>query len=149
MSSQSFSFGASPSVSKERWLKHAVHKMSRGYNLIVNKDRKVANFYKGFGDFESCSYQTARKLILHDYVELIGEHEMGLEYRLKSDKNIEVGAVAVEEDEEDTDEVGIDTEDAIEEDEDLLDDDELENSSEEDEDEGDIPRKRDEDDFDE
>jgi len=101
MSSQSFSFRASPSVTKERWLKHAVHKMSRGYNLIVNKDRKVANFYKGFGDFESCSYQTARKLILHEFLELVGEHEMGMEYRLKTDKDLDVASSS---DDDDTDE---------------------------------------------
>jgi len=75
--------------------------MSRGYNLIVNKDRKVANFYKGFGDFESCSYQTARKLILHEFLELVGEHEMGMEYRLKTDKDLDVASSS---DDDDTDE---------------------------------------------
>ena len=104
MSSQSFSFRASPSVTSERWLKHAVHKMSRGYNLIVNKDRKVANFYKGFGDFESCSYQTARKLILHDFLELVGENDMGMEYRLKLDKDLDVTSSSDDADDPDDDE---------------------------------------------
>ena len=129
MSSQSFSFGASPSVTKERWLKHAVHKMNKGYNLIINNERKVANFYKGYGDFESCSYKTARKLVLQEFVELVGEHEMGLEYSLKGGKSIEVDASP-----DDDDDVGIDADSAIEESEAVLDDD-LEEAGGDDEDE--------------
>lgn len=78
--------------------------MSRGYNLIVNKDRKVANFYKGFGDFESCSYQIARKLIHHEFLELVGEHEMGMEYRLKLDKDLDVTSGSDDVDDTDEDE---------------------------------------------
>ena len=121
MSSHSFSFGASPSVSKERWLKHAVHKLAKGYNLLVNHDRKVANFYKGYGDFESCAYKTARKLILHEYVELLGEHEMGLEYTLKSDKDLDVTSVT----EDDIDEVEMDADEVIEETTDVMNEDDL------------------------
>ena len=123
MSSQSFSFGASPSVTKERWFKHAVHKLAKGYNLIVNKDRKVANFYKGFGDFESCSYKTARKLITQEFVELIGEHDMGQEYRLKSDQDIDIADAP---DEDDTDEAETEAVDAIEEAKDVIEDEDLE-----------------------
>ena len=106
--------------------------------LIVNPERKVANFYKGFGDFESCSYQTARKLILHEFVELLGEHDMGQEYRLKTDKNIEV--TAVDDDDDDDDDVGLDSDDTIEEDDDVVDDDDELGDAEEEEEEDDLYR---------
>ena len=83
---------------------------------------------KGFGDFESCSYQTARKLILQEFVALVGEHEMGLEYRLKIDKNIEVEANADDED-DDNDDVGLDAGGELEESENVIDDDDLEDAA--------------------
>ena len=99
----------------------------------MNKDRKVANFYKGFGDFESCSYQTARKLILHDFLELVGEHEMGIEYKLKSDKDLDV--VPGSDDDDDADEVSMSASDEMDDSTDAIDDDLESAADEEDEEE--------------
>ena len=124
-SSQSY-YGASPSVTKERWLKHAVHKLSKGYMLIVNSERRVANFYKGYGDFESCSYQTARALISGEFVESDGEDPMGIIYKLKSDTDVAIQP-SVEEDEADSlDTDSIDTDSSIDDEPDL--DEQLENT---------------------
>ena len=89
-SSDYSSFGASPSVSKERWVKHALAKLSKGYMLIVSTERSIANFYKGYGEYESCSYHAARRLIKNGFVEADGEHSMGTIYRLQSDHEVEV-----------------------------------------------------------
>ena len=127
-SSQSY-YGASPSVTKERWLKHAVHKLSKGYILIVNSDRKVANFYKGYGDFESCSFQTARELINGGFVEEDGDDPMGIVYTLKSDKDIDITTSEHDDEDEEDDSANIDTEAALEEEEANLDE-ELEDNEE-------------------
>ena len=144
MSGPSFSYGASPSVSKERWIKHAVHKLSKGYNLIIDKNRKVANFYKGYGDFESCSYKTARKLILQEFVDLVGDHEMGLEYTLKYEKGAEIDT-ALKNKADDSGDVEMDTESAIEEIEGVIDEDDLDEAGVNDDDEEE-PKYHDDDD---
>ncbi len=87
-SSDYSSFGANPTVSKERWLKHAIAKLSKGYMLIVSKERHVANFYKGYEQYESCSYHAAHRLIRDGYVEEAGRHESGLMYALKEEHRI-------------------------------------------------------------
>ena len=93
----------------------------------MNKDRKVANFYKGFGDFESCSYQTARKLILHDFLELVGENDMGIEYRLKLDKDLDVTSSSDDDPDDDETITASDSTDAL--------DDELEGAADEEDEE--------------
>lgn len=77
--------GAFPTVSKEQWVKHSIKKLSRGYMLIVSKTRNVANFYKGYGDFETCSFHTAKRLIREGYLEETGEHMLGTLYQLKAE----------------------------------------------------------------
>ena len=104
-SSDYSSYGASPSVTKEKWMKHAIAKLSKGYNLIVSEERHVANFYKGFGDFESCSYKTARRLIKEGFVQKDGEDSMGFIYKLAVDGEVDVEGEAndIDGDEEETD----------------------------------------------
>lgn len=73
------------SDSKERWARHAISKLSKGYKLVVSKTRKAANFHKGFGDFETCPYKTAARLIKEDYVEEVGEDALSTIYELKAE----------------------------------------------------------------
>jgi hypothetical protein len=77
--------GAFPTVSRDQWIKHTIKKLSKGYMLIVSKTRNVANFYKGYGDFETCSYHTAKRLIQEGYLEECGEHMLGTLYQLKAE----------------------------------------------------------------
>ncbi len=88
--------GAFPTVSKEQWVKHSIKKLSKGYMLIVSKTRNVANFYKGYGDFETCSFHTAKRLIREGYLEETGEHMLGTLYQLKAEYKEEVAAPKVE-----------------------------------------------------
>ena len=71
-----------PSVSKEKWLTHAKTKLARGYVLIVG-GRKRANFFLPEKGYETCTYDSAKKLIKEGHVEAVGEHSLGTVYRLK------------------------------------------------------------------
>ena len=79
------SISAPPSVSNEQWKKHALKKMASGYLLIIGDTRNIANFYKGNGELESCSYRTAIRLLREEYLEEAGAHITGTIYTL-SDK---------------------------------------------------------------
>lgn len=53
----------SPSVTKEKWFKHAVRKLASGYVIIVDPELKNANFFKPGKGFEMCAYSTAKEMI--------------------------------------------------------------------------------------
>lgn len=73
------------SDSKERWARHAISKLSKGYKLILSKTRNTANFYKGSGDFETCPHRTATRLIKEGFLVETGEHMLGIVYELKEE----------------------------------------------------------------
>ncbi len=70
------------SDSKERWAKHAINKLSKGYKLIVSRTRKTANFHKESTGFETCPHRTAMRLISEGYLKETGEHALGGVYEL-------------------------------------------------------------------
>lgn len=69
--------GVAPSVSREKWARHALNKMSHGYVLIVGQERRNANFFKAGKGYEMCSYATARQLIKQGLVVEGGTHPLG------------------------------------------------------------------------
>lgn len=71
------------SDSKERWAKHAISKLSKGYILIISKTRISANFHKPGSGFETCPHKTAMKLVRAGYLNETGEHDLGITYELK------------------------------------------------------------------
>lgn len=71
-----------PTVSKDKWINHAKHKLSRGYVLIVGTERKTANFHSREKGYEMCSYQVARQLIKEGAVRKVREHHLGDVYEL-------------------------------------------------------------------
>lgn len=71
------------SDSKERWAKHAISKLTKGYKLIISKTRRSANFHKPGSGFETCPHKTAMKLVHAGYLNEIGEHDLGIIYELK------------------------------------------------------------------
>lgn len=71
-----------PTVSKEKWVNHAKAKLSRGYVLIVGKNRKTANFYLKNKGYEMCGYDVAKQLIKDGLVVESGEHTLGTVYSL-------------------------------------------------------------------
>lgn len=71
-----------PTVSKEKWVHHARAKLSRGYVLIVGKNRKTANFYLKNKGYEMCGYDVAKQLIKDGLVVESGEHSLGTVYSL-------------------------------------------------------------------
>ena len=73
------------SDSMDRWSKHAISKLSKGYKLSISKTRIRANFIKEGGGYETCPHRTATRLIKEGYLEKIGEDEMGDIYTLKAD----------------------------------------------------------------
>ncbi|ARA93196.1 hypothetical protein AWN76_008515 [Rhodothermaceae bacterium RA] len=76
------SLRTSPSVTREKWYKHAVRKLAGGYVLIVNAERKNANFFKPGKGFEMCAYNTARELIRSGAVVQTRMHYRGAQYEL-------------------------------------------------------------------
>ena len=73
------------SDSKERWARHAITKLSKGYVLIVSKTKNVANFHKSSGGYETCPHRTAMRLIKEGYLFEAGEHSLGIVYELKEE----------------------------------------------------------------
>ena len=71
-----------PTVSKEKWVNHAKAKLTRGYVLIVGKNRKTANFYLKNKGYEMCGYDVAKQLIKDGLVVESGEHSLGTVYSL-------------------------------------------------------------------
>lgn len=71
-----------PTVSKDKWVNHAKAKLSKGYVLIVGKNRRTANFYLRSKGFEMCPYNVAKELIKEGIVVEDGEHPLGSVYRL-------------------------------------------------------------------
>ena len=74
--------GVAPSVSREKWARHALNKMAHGYVLIVGSERRNANFFKAGKGFEMCSYLTAKQLIRQGMVVEGGPHPLGTMYFL-------------------------------------------------------------------
>ncbi len=75
--------GAAPSVTLEKWLDYTRRKLNKGYYLIIGEKRKIANFYRGYGAPEACSYPVAKKLLDLGELEPVGKHFLGTIYRLK------------------------------------------------------------------
>lgn len=73
-----------PTVSKDKWLNHALAKLSRGYVLIVGTERKTANFHSREKGYEMCAYNVARQLIRDGHVRKLREHHLGEVYELVS-----------------------------------------------------------------
>ncbi len=84
MAAKDNSPGASlSSDSKERWARHAITKLSKGYKLIISQTRVSANFHKPGSGFETCPHKTAIKLVRAGYLDEKGEHDLGILYELK------------------------------------------------------------------
>jgi hypothetical protein len=76
----------SPTVSKEKWAAHARSKLSRGYVLIVGRERRNANFFKPSKGYEMCPYKIARRLVDEGIVKPADRtHHLGLVYVLSTD----------------------------------------------------------------
>ena len=129
--------GTASTISGEKWFKHITWKLSRGYDLLVRSDREIANFYRGYGDYEPCSYKMARQMIKAGYLVEKGEEENGTYYGLveelveapskkKTAKKEKPKPVAKKVDEDellDDDLEDLDGEEGLEDDDDLLADD--------------------------
>lgn len=76
------SLRTSPSVTREKWYKHAVRKLAGGYVLILNAERRNANFFKPGKGFEMCAYNTAKELIRSGAVVQTRMHYRGAQYEL-------------------------------------------------------------------
>ena len=77
--------GSTSTLVGDKWYKHIIWKLSRGYDLFIREDRDIANFYRGFGDFEPCSYKIAKQMIKAGYLVEKGEEENGKYYSLIDD----------------------------------------------------------------
>lgn len=73
------------SDSKERWAKHAITKLSKGYKLVISKTRISANFFKEGSGYETCPHKTAVKLVKNGFLDEVGENEQGVVYTLKEE----------------------------------------------------------------
>lgn len=71
-----------PTVSKDKWINHAVNKLSRGYVLIVGTEKKTANFHSKEKGYEMCAYNVARQLIRDGLVHKTRDHHLGEVYEL-------------------------------------------------------------------
>ncbi len=71
-----------PTVSKDKWINHARLKLSKGYVLIVGKQKKTANFWLRSKGFEMCPHNVARQLVKEGVVVEAGEHALGTIYKL-------------------------------------------------------------------
>jgi hypothetical protein len=71
-----------PTVSKDKWVNHAKAKLSKGYALIIGKNKRTANFYLRSKGFEMCPYNVAKQLVKDGLVVEAGEHPLGTMYRL-------------------------------------------------------------------
>jgi hypothetical protein len=76
---------AKPSVSTDNWLALAEKKLGRGYTLIVNDTRRIANFFKPGIGYETCSYTAAVKLIKSGKVVRTGDHDLGAMYGIATE----------------------------------------------------------------
>ncbi len=75
-----------PTVTKEKWAAHARSKLSRGYVLIVGRERRNANFFKPSKGYEMCPYKIARRLIDEGIVKPAERtHHLGPVYVLSTD----------------------------------------------------------------
>ncbi len=71
-----------PTVSKDKWVNHALAKLQRGYVLIVGTERKSANFHSKEKGYEMCAYKVARQLIKDGHVRKVRDHHLGDVYEL-------------------------------------------------------------------
>ncbi len=71
-----------PTVSKDKWVHHALGKMARGYCLIVGNERRTANFHMPGKGYEMCAYNVAKQLIKDGAIVKTGNHQLGSVYRL-------------------------------------------------------------------
>lgn len=71
-----------PTVSKDKWVNHAKAKLSKGYTLVIGKNKRTANFYLRSKGFEMCPYNVAKQLVKDGLVVEAGEHPLGTMYRL-------------------------------------------------------------------
>jgi len=130
----------SPTVSREKWEIHALRKLSKGYVLIVSKERKNANFHSPTKGYEMCAFQIAKKLVAEGLVEQTREHHLGAVYELTDEvrESLKKHRKPMPKDEDDEDDLATDEDtEAMLEEIPELDDDELDLESE-DEDEEDL-----------
>jgi hypothetical protein len=76
---------AKPSVSTDNWTALAEKKLTRGYTLIVNDSRRIANFFKPGSGYEACSFTAAMKLIQSGKVVKTGQHDLGAVYSISAE----------------------------------------------------------------
>jgi hypothetical protein len=94
----------SPTVTKEKWAAHARSKLSRGYVLILGKERKNANFHHPAKGYETCPYKIALRLIQEGIVEPAGrKHHLGEVYVLAANAAPPPPPPVVDDDEDDED----------------------------------------------
>ena len=83
-SEQKSDFYAS-SFPKEKWLNFALQKLRRGFVLIVNEEKPIANLYKQGTGYDPCPFRTAKFLIHEGLVVPQGIHHLGKRYILSDD----------------------------------------------------------------
>ena len=71
-----------PTVTKDKWITHALRKLERGYTLIVGNGRRTANFYKAGSGYETCSYQAAVQMLRDGLLVKTRDHYLGTVYTL-------------------------------------------------------------------
>ena len=74
--------GIPPSISRDKWTRHALHKMTRGYCIILSTERRSACFFMAGKGYEGCPYKAARQLILDGFIVEGGKHPLGTIYLL-------------------------------------------------------------------
>lgn len=72
----------SPTVSKDKWMRHALRKMLGGYALIIPPGRRSANFFQATKGYEMCAYGAAMEMVRRGYVVEAGRHYLGTLYVL-------------------------------------------------------------------
>jgi Rad3-related DNA helicase len=71
-----------PTVTKDKWITHALRKLEKGYILIVGNGRRSANFYRAGSGYEMCSYQAAVQMVRDGLVVKTHDHYLGTAYAL-------------------------------------------------------------------
>lgn len=117
------------SAPSSKWLPLAEQKFKRGYVLVINDQRRVANFFKPGKGYEPCPYRIARDMIIEGVIAETGKRRpLGLEYTRTTTTKLHT--VANEPDDDDDLSLSVSGESLLETDDDLevLDQEELEQS---------------------
>ncbi|GAB5521120.1 MAG: hypothetical protein RhofKO_33710 [Rhodothermales bacterium] len=58
----------------KQWLQSAAQKFSRGFVLLINKEKKTARFFKAGKGYHACPYRMALLLVQHGMVTEVRPH---------------------------------------------------------------------------